>query len=72
MCPWNYINITNIKKKRFFLYVASFARMGVPKLVSIESLYSNKYHNGVNYIESYLELADILFEFVKKVILWCI
>jgi len=54
------------KKKRFFLYVASFARMGAPKSVSVEALYSNKYHSGVNYIESYQELAEILFEFVQK------
>lgn len=56
----------NIKKKRFFMYVASFSRMGIPKSVSVESLYSNKYHSGVNYIESYQELAEILFEFVQK------
>lgn len=53
-------------KKRFFLYVASFARMDVPKPVSVEALYSNKYHTGVNYIESYKELSEILFEFVQK------
>lgn len=56
----------NKTKKRLFLYVASFARMGVPKKISVEALYSNKYHTGVNYIESYLELADILFDFVRK------
>ena len=56
----------NKTKKRFFLYVASFARMGVPKKVSVEALYSNKYHSGVNYIESYQELAEILFDFVRK------
>lgn len=54
------------KKKRFFLYAASFARMGVPKTVSVEALYSNKYHSGVNYIEGYQELTEILFEFVQK------
>jgi len=56
----------NKTKKRLFLYVASFARMGVPKKVSVEALYSNKYHSGVNYIESYQELAEILFDFVRK------
>lgn len=56
----------NKTKKRFFLYVASFASMGVPKKVSVEALYSNKYHSGVSYIESYQELAEILFEFVQK------
>ncbi|KPH76576.1 hypothetical protein, partial [Oceanobacillus caeni] len=56
----------NIKKKRFFLYVASFSRMGIPKSVSVEALYSNKYHSGVNYIENYQELSEILFEFVQK------
>lgn len=56
----------NIKKKRFFMYVASFSRMGIPKSVSVEALYSNKYHSGVNYIEGYQELSEILFEFVKK------
>lgn len=40
--------------------------MGVPKPVSVEALYSNKYHSGVNYIESYKELSEILFEFVQK------
>lgn len=56
----------NIKKKRFFIYAASFSRMGIPKSVSVEALYSNKYHSGVNYIESYQELTEILFEFVQK------
>lgn len=60
-----FINLDK-KKKRFFLYVASFARLGVPKAVSVEALYSNKYHSGVNYIESYKELTEILFEFVQK------
>lgn len=40
--------------------------MGVPKAVSVEALYSNKYHSGVNYNESYKELTEILFEFVQK------
>lgn len=62
----NDIMFANIKKKRLFLYVASFARIGVPKAVSVEALYSNKYHSGVNYIESYQELSEILFEFVQK------
>lgn len=56
----------NIKKKRFFLYVASFSIVGLTKLVSVEALYSNKYHSGVNYIESYQELSEILVEFVQK------
>jgi hypothetical protein len=62
----NEILSLNKKKKRLFLYVASFSRMGIAKSVSVESLYSNKYHSGVNYIESYQELADILIEFVQK------
>lgn len=55
----------NKTKKRFFLYVASFASVGTIKAVSVEALYSNKYHSGVNYIESYLSLAEILISFVK-------
>ncbi|WP_121616802.1 hypothetical protein [Virgibacillus halodenitrificans] len=62
----NDIFALNIKKKRFFIYVCSFARMGIPKSVSVEALYSNKYHSGVNYIENYQELSEILFEFVQK------
>lgn len=62
----NDILFSNINKKRFFLYIASFSRIGVPKLVSVEALYSNKYHSGVDYIESYQELCEILFEFVQK------
>lgn len=53
-------------KKRFFLYVASFASIGTVKAVSVEALYSNKYHSGVNYIESYQELTEVLFSLVKK------
>lgn len=56
----------NKTKKRFFLYAASFASMGTVKSVSVEALYSNKYYSGVNYIESYQELAENLFDLVNK------
>lgn len=56
----------NKTKKRFFLYAASFSAMGTIKSVSVEALYSNKYHSGVSYIESYQELAEVLIEFVKE------
>lgn len=61
--------VLNLKKNelRFFLYVASRGLMNkVAKLVAVESLYSNEYHKGVNYIDSYLELASILDELVSK------
>ncbi|MBK3497181.1 hypothetical protein JFL43_20585 [Viridibacillus sp. YIM B01967] len=56
----------NKSKKRFFLYAASFTSMGTIKSVSVEALYSNKYYSGVNYIESYQELSEILFDLVNK------
>ncbi|MEX3623633.1 hypothetical protein [Viridibacillus arvi] len=56
----------NKTRKRFFLYAASFTSMGTIKSVSVEALYSNKYYSGVNYIESYQELAETLFYLVSK------
>ncbi|MGX9134974.1 hypothetical protein ACWV26_11440 [Rummeliibacillus sp. JY-2-4R] len=56
----------NKTKKRLFLYATSFTSIGTIKSVSVEALYSNKYHSGVSYIESYQELAGILIEFVSK------
>lgn len=56
----------NIKKKRFFLYVASFLNVGLPTSLAVGALYKNKYHSGINYIQSYRELSKILFEFVRK------
>lgn len=61
--------VLNLKKNelRFFLYVASRGLMNkVAKLVAVESLYSNEYHKGVNYIDSYLELVYILNTLVSK------
>lgn len=61
--------IKNLTKNqlRFFMYVASRGLInGVAKSVAVESLYSNKYHNGVNYIESYQDLVDILVTLVSK------
>lgn len=61
--------VLNLKKNelRFFLYVASRGLINkVAKLVAVESLYSNEYHKGVNYIDSYLELVSILDVLVSK------
>ncbi|MGJ9458521.1 hypothetical protein [Oceanobacillus sp. CF4.6] len=62
----DYVRSLNKKKKRFLLYIISFARMGVPKAVSVEALYNNMYHSGVNYIDGYQELSEFLFEFVQR------
>ncbi|WP_274307969.1 hypothetical protein [Solibacillus daqui] len=54
-------------QKRFFIYIATAGLLtGPAQYVSVESLYSNKYHNGVNYIESYHDLNEILSVLVGK------
>lgn len=61
--------VLNLKKNelRFFLYVASRGLMNkAAKLVAVESLYSNETHKGVNYIDSYQELVNILNTLVSK------
>lgn len=60
--------VMNLKKNelRFLLYVASRGLINASfKRSAVETLYSNATHKGVNYIDSYNTLADILNKLVS-------